>query len=226
MFGIAAQPPPRRARGRRGRRGRRRPRAPRGAAPARAAAARSRPAARPAPAPRAAPASGMSRSPVCGQRRPRRAIRRRWIATARSNSISCSVTAHASASHGSGRRGTRSRGRARTERRSRGRRGSARRTGAGRRRRRWRSACARSPRGRRARRAARAANSTRSRRGCATADEDGLPAQVQQRCSAAPRRRSMPSGEPRRRRNGHGGRTSTAQLDRRVRARATAVNRA
>ena len=46
----------------------------------------------------------------------RRTLRtsRRWIAAARTNSMSCSVMAHASASNGSGRRVTRTHGRART----------------------------------------------------------------------------------------------------------------
>ena len=43
-------------------------------------------------------------------------MRRRWIATARSNSISCSVIAHASASHGSGLRRTRRCGSSRSAR--------------------------------------------------------------------------------------------------------------
>ena len=65
------------------------------------------------PATRAA--SGRSRRPVAGQARPRRKTIRRWIATARENSMSCSVIAHASASKGSGRRLIRSHGRRRTD---------------------------------------------------------------------------------------------------------------
>ena len=61
-------------------------------------------------------AAGRSRRPVVAQRRPRRATIRRWMAAARSNSMSCSQIAHASASNGSGRRITRRYGRARTER--------------------------------------------------------------------------------------------------------------
>ena len=75
-----------------------------------------------------------------------RAIRRRWIAIARSNSISCSVIAHSSVSHGCRRAGARAAAEWRAPRaRSPGRRGSGRGTAAGRRRRRWRSASARSP---------------------------------------------------------------------------------
>ena len=59
----------------------------------------------------ARPRGGTSRRPVSRAARPQRARRSaRWIAAARSNSISCSVIAHASASNGSGRRRTRSRG--------------------------------------------------------------------------------------------------------------------
>ena len=54
--------------------------------------------------------------PVRPQRRPSAATTRRSIAAARSNSISCSQIAQASASNGSGRRSTRSHGRRRTER--------------------------------------------------------------------------------------------------------------
>jgi hypothetical protein len=50
---------------------------------------------------------GASRIRVDGQRKPSAPISRRWIATARSNSISCSVIAATSASHGSGLRRTR-----------------------------------------------------------------------------------------------------------------------
>ena len=101
-----AQPPPRRARGRRASRStraRRRPRAPRGAARA-PARARGR-----TTASRAGASAGDRRRRRhvaqaglrAAARRARRRIRR-WIATARSNSISCSVIAPASASHGSG----------------------------------------------------------------------------------------------------------------------------
>jgi len=57
---------------------------------------------------------GASRRPVSGQRTPSAAINRRWISTARSNSISCSVMAFESASHGIGARRTRNSGTART----------------------------------------------------------------------------------------------------------------
>ena len=61
-------------------------------------------------------AAGTSRSPVCGHRRPHRRTIRRSMAAARPYSMSCSQTAQASASKGSGRRRTRRCGRARTER--------------------------------------------------------------------------------------------------------------
>ena len=57
-----------------------------------------------APTRRSSRASGASRRPVRAQRRPQRRTIRRWIAAARTNSISCSVIAQASASNGSGRR--------------------------------------------------------------------------------------------------------------------------
>ena len=109
-----AQPRARRRRGRRGRSGPRRSPAPRGAAPARAGRRGRRSAARPARARRPRAGVGMSRSPECGQRRPSRATSRRWITSARSSSISCSVIDHASASQGSARRWMRTCGRERT----------------------------------------------------------------------------------------------------------------
>ena len=124
MSGIAQQP----ARGRLGARRSRarrpsRPRGRRGPAATSAAARRSAIARLGARSKRRQPrgrraataaAHGPSRSPVSAQRCPSTAIIRRWIATARSNSISCSVTAASSASHGTGRRRTRRRGCART----------------------------------------------------------------------------------------------------------------
>ena len=61
-----------------------------------------------------ASALGESRIPDTGQRRPSRLISRRWISAARPNSISCSHTAHASASNASGLPHGRSCGLART----------------------------------------------------------------------------------------------------------------
>src|SRR5204862_12799 len=71
-------------------------------------------------APATAAADGTSSSgrpaPATFERLPSLARMRRSIATARSTSMSCPQTAHASASNGSARRRTRSQGRARTER--------------------------------------------------------------------------------------------------------------
>ncbi len=60
-------------------------------------------------------AVGQSARPDSGQRRPNRATSRRSIAAARSYSISCSQTAQASASNGSGRPETRKPGERRTD---------------------------------------------------------------------------------------------------------------
>ena len=134
---------------------------------------------------------------------------RRWIATARSNSISCSVTAFDSASHGSGARRTRSSGIARTalpitgsSRNSswNGRRSSS--TAVAKRSRRIPHIASGSE-------PARAPKITRSGAGWMTATWTGAPSRCRSRWSDAPRRRISPSADPPRRRNGHGGRTST-----------------
>src|SRR4051812_41168836 len=65
-------------------------------------------------APARAAADGTSRSRVTAQRRPKTRTIARWISAALPNSMSCSVTAQASASKASGRRRTRSHGRALT----------------------------------------------------------------------------------------------------------------
>ena len=166
----------------------------------------------------------MSRMPECGQRRPKRRTRRRWISSARWSSISCSVIDHASASHGAARRWMRS-VRARAHRladhgvAAR----SARRTGAGPRRRRSPSACARSPPRRRAGWPQRAANSTRCGAVCATRDEHRL---VVRRAAAASasRRGGAGSRRPSRGRCGTATGASPRRAGRPVRQPRGAVN--
>jgi hypothetical protein len=78
-------------------------------------AARSQPSSSAGAMPATVAGSGRSRSPVCGQRRPQRTTIRRSIAHARSKVMSCSHTAHASASKGAKRRVTRRCGLRRTD---------------------------------------------------------------------------------------------------------------
>ena len=196
-----------------GRRGRARPRARRGASVSarrrevEAASSRGRRAA-------TAAGAGTSRSPVRGQRRPSAAISRRWIATARSNSISCSVMAAASASQGD---------EAAAERRSRGRPGRRGRSAGRRRSAAWKGARSSStpvanrirgipPRRRAAPRRARAEDHPLARAAARRATWTGLPSRCSRRCSAAPRRRNSPSGEPPRRRNGQAARPRPERL--------------
>ena len=110
MSGIASSRGRARSRSREVDAAARRPRAPRGAAPARAWAARSNASSsRRRRARRCAAGVGHVAQPgVRAAAAEARAISRRWIASARSSSISCSVIAHASVSHGAGRRRTRS----------------------------------------------------------------------------------------------------------------------
>ena len=152
-------------------------------------------------------ASGRSRRPVAGQARPRRKTIRRWIATARGKSMSCSVIAHASASNGSGRRMIRSHGRRRTDGPIRG----------SERKRSWNSRRSSStPSAKRMRAIASFAVGSSSARApkrtsvgpvCATRTTAGAPSTWTSRSRTPPRRRSTPSGAAPGRRNAQHGRT-------------------
>ncbi len=162
-------------------------------------------------------ALGRSRRPLpspsrATQRRPRAPSTRRWIAAARSYSISCSQIAHASASNGSGRRPTRSHGRAAApSARSAGRARTRAGTGAGRRPRRARSASARSHTRPPSRVRAHAPNRTTSGAVCATRTSTGCSSWCSSRSStlAAPARHAVharcgAAGETRPRASPHG----------------------
>ena len=112
-------------------------------APGRGAAPDRRRTALPARAHQARRPSGRRAAPW--PRRPQRQTIRRWMSSARSDSISCSVIAHASASNGSGRRCGRTHGVRRIIGPIRGSRLKARWNSPASGRRRTRSACARSP---------------------------------------------------------------------------------
>ena len=152
----------------------------------------------------------MSRSPECGQRRPNARTSRRWISSARSSSISCSVIDHASASHGAG-AAVDAQVRVRAHR-------LADHRVAG-------EALVERPQvlvdaggeahpldrglGRRPARRARPRTARAAARSATTATSTGSSPTCSSRISDAPRRRRIPSPEPRPMRNGHGGVTST-----------------